>query len=244
MLAQAANSPRWRGARREQGFSLVELALVLTAAAAVVAVGAISASGARSEARDASGIDVSRAFEAHAFGVQAFATAFGRLPCPDTNSDGDEDCGGSNLGELPHASMGLPDRALDVHGRPLRYVVASSLMASTDLDQPSWNVAGRDADDFCAALKLRLAAGFLGLDLAVAAPGGTVCNAGTSSLAAFALVSGGVANADDDAGGDFFDGGNSPASQCVMSPQKPQQPGYDDQSYTVGLAELAGVYCK
>ncbi len=233
-----------RQALGERGFSLVELALVLVSAAALIAAGAISARGSSSESGSGTTVDVSRAFEAHAFGVQGFATSMGRLPCPDVDGDGREDCDGANVGELPFLSMGLPGSAADAYGRPLRYVVAASLKTSTDVDQSSWQIDGRDGDDLCEALKSRLALGFVSGDLAVAPVSSTSCAAGTSSLAAFALVSSGETNADDDAGGNFFDGPNASADTCVMSPQKKQAADYDDLTYTVGLAELAGAFCR
>lgn len=41
--------------------------------------------------------------------VMGFATSHSRLPCPDTDNDGREDCGGGEVGKLPYLTVGLPD---------------------------------------------------------------------------------------------------------------------------------------
>lgn len=228
----------------QSGLSLVEIALTLTLAGALVAVGAVSSRGASSESGEAAGVSVRNDFERWGFAVQGFAATRHRLPCPDSNGDGLEDCDGAVVGTMPYRTLELPTAALDGYGRPLRYAASVTLQSSAELDGPSWQPSGRNREDFCAALRSRLAAGYVHGDLAVAAPTLESCDAATSSFVAYALVSSGAANADNDVNGDPFDRAHSLAGACVMAPSKSQTDDYDDAVHSVGVAELAGWICK
>ena len=156
-----------------------------------------------------------------------FALAHSRLPCPDVNGDGLEDCSATaHVGELPQRTLGqvLPYR--------LRYGV--NRLATTDLtiliNRYIPNIPGAvppavlNGLDLCIALRDAQATSLSGLVI------------GSRTVpAAFALASRGAADADGN--GDLFDGFNRGAG--FAAPNTPIAAGYDDYTQAMGFGEFA-----
>lgn len=65
-----------------------------------------------------------------------FATIQSRLPCPDADQDGYENCDGNAVGTLPYKTVGLPDaRAVRVRYGVLRRTGDSTLLAGWSMDE-------------------------------------------------------------------------------------------------------------
>ncbi|MGA8262111.1 MAG: prepilin-type N-terminal cleavage/methylation domain-containing protein [Arenicellales bacterium] len=128
------------------GFTLIELAiaLVVLGLLAMLAVDLLPKLTDRIRL-DQTKVDETKVDKA----VVGFALAHNRLPCPDTNNNGQEGgasgtcAAGDVVGTLPYRSMGLPGPALDEARLPLRYGVyrdsadGADLAALTELFEPA-----------------------------------------------------------------------------------------------------------
>lgn len=135
--------------RRQSGFSLIELAIVLVIVGLLIG-GGIAALTATTEQTRRS--EARRQLDHVREALYGFAMSNGRLPCPDTDDppDGEEDASAScddNGGALPWVDLGLGRR--DPWGYPLYYRVddASPDFAdpSADSDNPAFDL-GDSAD--------------------------------------------------------------------------------------------------
>ncbi|MGA7296516.1 MAG: prepilin-type N-terminal cleavage/methylation domain-containing protein [Rhodanobacteraceae bacterium] len=159
--------------------------------------------------------------------LTGFALAHSRLPCPDTNGDGLEDCGGTaSIGRLPQRTLG------QILPYSLRYGVnrlGNDLTTLTDRYIPIIPGAAPAIEplnglDMCIALRDAQASTVVGLGV------------GTQGVpAAFALASSGAGDADGD--GNLFDGLN--AGSGFTAPDSPITAGYDDYTDAMGFGELA-----
>lgn len=148
MLSMIPTAACARSSRRRQtGFSLVELAIVLVilgllTGGGLVAFEAVSEQTHRSEQR--------RQLETVRTALYGFAMGSGRLPCPDSKApagmpwpDGQEDVAGGECdsaeGALPWVDLGVGRR--DAWGFPLRYRVMS-----TTSDEPNFADEAPDGD--------------------------------------------------------------------------------------------------
>lgn len=178
--------------------------------------------------------------------LNGFILANSRLPCPDSNGTGVEDCSVSagvapvTVGWLPHRTLGLSLSEPVRYGvyrapalAPAALTTDGDLAVKYDRYQPllpsgvtSTQINGLD---FCAALR------------SLAATPGTVLTTslvlnGTQTMPiAYGLAVAGASDADGD--GSMFDGKNAVAGQFAAS-STPHSSIYDDQSITVGITEL------
>ncbi|WP_432744125.1 hypothetical protein ABXJ76_03475 [Methylobacter sp. G7] len=118
---------------KQQGFSLFELAIVLTVAAGLgVALFSVTTNHFTQlqQQRNADALAVADRQLLH------YAAIHGRLPCPDSTNDGVEDCGGSAKGSLPYLTIGLIAKAYAAGEIPLRYGVyrKADAVLSNDAD--------------------------------------------------------------------------------------------------------------
>ncbi|MDI1229620.1 MAG: hypothetical protein PSU93_00525 [Methylobacter sp.] len=105
---------------KQQGFSLFELAIVLTVTAGLgVALFSVTTNHFTQlqRQRNADALAVADRQLLH------YAAIHGRLPCPDSTNDGLEDCDGSAKGTLPYKTIGLIANAYTPGEVPLRYGV-------------------------------------------------------------------------------------------------------------------------
>lgn len=130
---------RWRRmpAARQPGFSLVELTVVLVILGIIGVllvrwIGMDAADRTQAAQRDL----LQRADDA----LLGFAAIQSRLPCPDADGDGREDCAGSlAVGALPYVTLGLPDR----RAAAIRYGVlrrAGEVLTVPDFDTATWDM--------------------------------------------------------------------------------------------------------
>lgn len=155
----------------QRGFSLLEMAMVLLVMGAVGLV-AWRLVPVLVQAADSEGTE--RQLQQVEQALLGFALANGRLPCPDSDGDGAENCGGQ-AGQLPLRTLGL---SLAV---PVRYAAAPALTtAQLRYVPPMPGAPARSAGllDLCVALRdaqrsgLAASAQVAGMDVAfgVAAP--------------------------------------------------------------------------
>lgn len=221
--------------RRQSGFSLIELAAVMVILAAV---GGLLwfllprlTQVASPEARPVS--ELREAEQA----IIGFAIARSRLPCPDTDNDGVEDCAASaNAGLLPQRTLG------QVFPAPIRYAVTrGALNDLTALSNryvppiplgptlpapappPTAVPVQLNGLDLCVRLRDAQGAALGNLSLAGGIP------------AAFALAHPGALDMDGD--GSPFDGAS--LTQSFALPGTAPSNSYDDYSRAVGIGQLA-----
>lgn len=108
--------------RRQAGFSLIELAVVLVIIGLLIGGGIVALDATMEQTRRA---DQRRQLEHVRDALYGFAMSRGRLPCADTDRDGEEnydgaDCeSGADYGGLPWVTLGVGRR--DAWGHPLYY---------------------------------------------------------------------------------------------------------------------------
>ena len=234
MLFHHKTSPASRRAsRRARGFGLLQVLLLISVVAGLAAMGYL-------QWRERAAVDTAR-LERQLLAqadraIANFATVMHRLPCPDTNRDGAEDCGaGGQKGWLPSVTLGLAGADPGVGVGQLRYLVqrgggSHDLTVEDDSWRPlEYDEAGKTFDamretpaagsykagivtlaDFCQRLDTgRNTAYVAGMAEVRSTPVRTV---------AYALVHPG--NDDADGNNSLFDGANASADPAVEDPQR------------------------
>lgn len=156
--------------------------------------------------------------------VQAFAVDNFRLPCPDTNNDGVEDCSSNAVvGRLPYKTLGLDGAQINTGVNQLRYqvarsgtdlAVASNTFEPTDLESNVYAFDHLNGTDFCTVLSAA---------------------SSTSMTRAYAVAAPGAVDKDGD--GSLFDGKNTGTTE-LDSPTRAGSASYDDHVLSVTPYEL------
>lgn len=214
--------------RAPRGFSLIELAMVLAILGVTgLALWKLTASLRPAAQSQPAEIQLAEASQA----LEGFILARHRLPCPDLDGDGNENCGAEAIGTLPAGTLGLPRASAlryGVYRRPNAVdPVDADLAAVKDRYQPllppGTTSAVQNGLDFCAAL--RNAAG---------APGALTAGGASGVPVAYALAHPGAGDADGSGGP--FDGLNATGFEL---PSRALDESYDDRVFATGLTELA-----
>jgi len=226
-----------------KGFSLVELSVVLVIVGLIFAAIPALVPNFNNLFNEKRSIDKAALIGEN---LKGYAITYSRLPCPDTNADGLEDCAGSaQVGRVPYKTLKLANTATNTHGIPLQYGVyrAASSIDSADADLASLKnrytpvlPKGETSNhhnglDFCWALRNAIRNGNSNLYPHVTVSG--------PLNQAFILADAGYFNADNDAADDIFDGVNN-TGVGFEDPQKPLTASYDDRVYSVGFHQLSG----
>lgn len=222
--------------RLHGGFSLLELAIALFVLGFMFAALPLLLSALNGQQ------SVDPAGEATAAGTHAlvgFVVQHDRLPCPDQNDDGYEDCDDSRSGGFPFMTVGLGRPLVNDDGFALHYgVYQSSDVPLVELQSgympallEGTTSSESNALDFCQGLRLGLSAGAVATEIGVSSLDGN-----NRINPAFLLVDPGATDADGD--GSLFDGSNTDGLTFESS-EKGQTDSYDDTVVVMGFAELA-----
>ncbi|PTD97616.1 type II secretion system protein [Pseudothauera lacus] len=210
------------------GFSLIEMAVVL-AIIGTIGLGVWRLLPLIGDAAVNSGAAHTQ-LERAELALTGFARLHGRLPCPDVNGDGVEECGTTEqVGWLPVRTLGivLPDRLR--YGVSRQTAGAGDLAAAVARHTPRWpdGTTGTIVNglDFCA-----------GLRSAAREPGAAAISFSSGAPLAFAVAHPGSLDADND--GNLFDGDNRSAS-TFTDPTLAHSPIYDDHTRGLGFTTLA-----
>lgn len=232
--------------RLQLGLGMLEIMLLVFALSGVLIVGTLAL---RTKSVSLAAQSQAQVLAAADKALVSFAILNNRLPCPDTNNDGYEDCGsGAQKGWLPHHTLRLEGAINNAQAGQLRYMVqraAADLAVAEDLWQPiksgftgaysetrTFAPINIGIPDLC--LKLANAAG-------IALQSGHAQVASTPPRAvAYAVAHPG--SKDEDGDGSLFDAENASATGNVAAPAErdTQNSVYDDRvlerQYT-GLAQ-------
>jgi type II secretory pathway pseudopilin PulG len=223
MLPTFLTVPNTRPApRRSRGFGLLQVLLLISVMAGLATMGYL-------QWRERAAVESSRqerqVLAQADQAIVAFATVMRRLPCPDTNRDGEEDCGNvdAQKGWLPSVTLRLAGADPGVDVGQLRYLVqrgadANNLTTLTDTWRP---LAYDDSGETFSSMQagsypsdiLTLTDLCQRLETARTTPLGPLqarVNAAPLRSVAYALAHPGNTDADGD--GDVFDGANSNAA--------------------------------
>ncbi|MDR9497816.1 MAG: type II secretion system protein [Hydrogenovibrio sp.] len=146
----------------QAGFSLVELAVVI----AILGVVALGISQFLPEVRQLFSNDTDQVrLDKAESAIKGFVLSHHRLPCPDTNDDGEENCAPTNVvGKLPYSSLGLASPVTSVSGQPIKYAIYHNSSEGLDLSE--------DADIYTPQYPNEFDADFSGVDYEATAPSG------------------------------------------------------------------------
>jgi type II secretory pathway pseudopilin PulG len=256
-VAPRAGVPTLKTRRRQRGLGLLEVLLFIAIVGGLATVGYL-------EWRDRSALQSSRQERASLSQADAavitFATVMRRLPCPDTDRDGLEDCGsGAQKGWLPSVSLKLAGADAGVGVAQLRYLVQRGASAyDLTVLGDDWRPLEYDADaNTFAAMRETTASGgsyqanILTLpDLCQRVGEGAAATFGTGMAhvtssplrpVAYALVHPGLEDTDGD--GSLFDGVNASAGNTVEDPDRsPLLSNYDDVVRERSFASLQSAF--
>ena len=233
-----------------RGFTLLELAIYLVVSGLMTIAIATSYQGLKEAGnRDKTKILLKKAEVA----IIDFALGNSRLPCPDTNADGQEDCASGTIGSVPFQTISLDAKVIDANGQPITYSLYRNGGASADLGilvELKNAINGLnilDSLDFCEALSNAQTAAINKNFTSVSTNIQGVGCQGTSDFAnvAFLLASGGNKDADHQSPLSHFDQENSSnPSVCFASSKKAISASYDDLISVISFSKLFEVSCS
>jgi len=216
---------------------LVELSLVLLVSGVLLSMFSGYASQAMQSGSSQRGVKRMQQLSGR---IADFALTHARLPCPDSDGDGVEDCAaGTPLrGAVPYKTLALQQPFTTGTEGQVAYAIAADLGIAANPDNPAWRLDVKGAQDFCLTLSNRNSQWQTPstTGLAVRDAGASSCNSSTDlSNPAFVLV---------DSGSDgTFDGVNG-SGTCFNSPTKANSQNYDDRVLAVGMPFLIGRICQ
>ncbi len=243
--------------RRPRGFTLLELAVVLATLGALIFAITYATQYVADERMQ---LAARKSLQLADRQLAQFAALNGRLPCPDIDRDGVEDCGGGDKGFLPYRTLGVAGSGYDAGGIPMRYGVYRRANGTETLDadlavradrfnptnaHPNVPTAGAgiyDLDqegtlDFCTALINGAAAGASTAHHYVRRTDGSNVNM------AFSLALPGSGDRDNVNGP--YDGLNGQSGPGFEAPDTQSSSSYDDMTLTRGFGDLlATLRCQ
>jgi len=221
---------------QQSGFSLLEMALSLAVLGFLFAMVPMTLSVLGSSQSASPSLDRKKLAVNSAVG---FIIQHDRLPCPDANGDGYEDCNDSRSGRFPWRTAGLGQPLVNGSGFPLQYAVYQHANANLVALQSSYRPSLLSGDlssqtnalDFCQGLRLGVSGGLQPGEASVQAHTG-----GVGVNPAFLFADPGPLDSDRD--GRPFDGINA-KGLAFESTGRSQSDDYDDQVTAMSFAELA-----
>lgn len=236
--------------RVNNGFSLIELSVALVIMGGItLSLLKIFPQVGESLFTNEEGRETTSTLLATSDALVGFITAYNRLPCPDSGSDGLEDCAAAaQRGTIPYKTLHLANPVLNLSGNELEYAVYRNgnitLKEDADLVKlknryepllPDNELSGKSNGlDFCFALQQAIK-----LNSSTSNP---YLGEGSSRFnMAFILADPGAKNADNLGG--LFDQNNSYTGSDDLSYElatKPRDLTYDDRIYGMAFTELAG----
>lgn len=245
--------------RHLRGFGLLQVLLLISVMAGLAAMGYL-------QWRERAALESSRqerqVLAQADQAIVAFATVMRRLPCPDTNRDGEEDCGNvdAQKGWLPSVTLRLAGADPGVDVGQLRYLVqrgadANNLTTLTDTWRP---LAYDDSGETFSSMQagsypsdiLTLTDLCQRLETARTTPlGASLARVNTAPLRSVAYALAHPGNTDADGDGDLFDGANSNAganANLMEDPaRRPLLATYNDLVLERSFASLqADFHCR
>ena len=224
-----------------RGFNLIELSIVLLVAGLILTLfSGFAVNTITSTNNELTG----QRFSALSNKLLVFAQSNFRLPCPDTNNNGIENCAVNTVlrGSIPYKTLNLEQPFIGRRGGEVLYALSKNLGVLHNTDTPSWHmdiIERRDMCDFLATLVQRAPTTD---DLAVVDRGVNNCSAVSLTNPAFVLVDSG--NNDLDGNNGLFDGLNGVTSNnCFNATLTPTSSTYDDKVQALGMPQLIGSLC-